>query len=150
MEKISLDNTDGEAPNAKSTPLPAAHNTDGFGLANSTLITLRNSTVLNQDDCVAITSGSAYTVQRMLCVGGHGLSIGSIGGKGYGDPSMNEVQNVVFEDSVLHNQQNGIRIKTNAGETGLVKKYARPLPHQYIFSLHICESLTKIVSHSAI
>jgi polygalacturonase len=122
MEKIMLNNADGEATNARSTPLPAAHNSDGFGLANSTLITLRNSTVLNQDDCVAITSGTDYTIQKMICVGGHGLSIGSIGGKGDGDPSKNEVQNVVFEDSMLYNQQNGIRIKTNAGETGLVKK----------------------------
>jgi polygalacturonase len=128
MEEIMLDNADGDAPNAKSTPLPAAHNSDGFGLANNTLVILRNSTVLNQDDCVAITSGTGYTVSKMICVGGHGLSIGSIGGKGDGDPSKNEVRNVLFEDSMLYNQQNGIRIKTNAGETGLVKKYRSPAP----------------------
>lgn len=130
MSQIYLDNADGETLNSKSTPLPAAHNTDGFCLANSTMITLRNSTVLNQDDCVAITSGTGYLVQKMLCVGGHGLGIGSIGGKGDGDPSKNEVEDVVFEDSVLWNQQNGLRIKTNAGETGLVRKYVD------LFSLH--------------
>ena len=35
----------------------------------------------NQDDCVAVTSGTNITVTGMTCSGGHGLSIGSVGGK---------------------------------------------------------------------
>lgn len=87
------------------------------------MITLTNSTVLNQDDCVAITSGTGYIVRNMVCVGGHGLGIGSIGGKGGGEPDMNEVKDVLFEDCKLRDQTNGVRIKTNAGEVGLVRKY---------------------------
>jgi polygalacturonase len=51
----------------------------------------------------------------MTCTGGHGLSIGSIGGK-----SDNDVSNVVFTNSVVSNSQNGCRIKTNSGTTGSV------------------------------
>jgi polygalacturonase len=36
---------------------------------------------LNQDDCVAVTSGNNLTISNMYCDGGHGLSIGSVGGK---------------------------------------------------------------------
>jgi polygalacturonase len=81
IRNILLNNTAGNLPNAISNGLPAGHNTDGFGIASSTNITLMDSTVLNQDDCVAITSGDSITVKNMWCDGGHGLSIGSVGGK---------------------------------------------------------------------
>ena len=67
---------------------------------------------------VAITSGDHITVSGMACDGSHGLSIGSVGGK-----SNNNVTNVVFEDSVVLNSQNGARIKTNAETTGFIAKY---------------------------
>lgn len=137
ISQLFLDNSSGTAPNAISTPLAAAHNTDGFGLSNSTMVTLTNSTVLNQDDCVAITSGTGYLVSKMLCVGGHGLSIGSIGGKGGGEPDKNQVEDVVFEDCILKDQTNGIRIKTNAGQTGLVRKYIHLFPYPLNNTLQI-------------
>ena len=74
-------NTMGDKPNAKSGGIPAGHNTDGFGFASSDDIILRDSQVYNQDDCVAITSGNNITVSNLYCYGGHGLSIGSVGGK---------------------------------------------------------------------
>lgn len=49
-----------------------------------------NITVYNQDDCVAITSGNNITVTDMYCVGSHGLSIGSVGGK-----ANNNVTNIL-------------------------------------------------------
>ncbi|KAG9609517.1 glycoside hydrolase, partial [Aureobasidium melanogenum] len=76
---------------------------------------LRDSKVLNQDDCVAITSGNNITVSNMYCDGGHGLSIGSVGGK-----SNNNVTNILFENSKVLNSQNGARIKTNSGTTGYI------------------------------
>jgi polygalacturonase len=112
---ITLDNTAGNAANSASGGKPAAHNTDGFDIGTSTNIALTSSRVLNQDDCVAITSGDSVTVSNMHCDGGHGLSIGSVGGK-----SNNNVTNIVFQDSVVLNSQNGARIKTNSGTTGLV------------------------------
>jgi polygalacturonase len=51
----------------------------------------------------------------MVCDGGHGLSIGSVGGK-----SDNDVSNVLFTNSVVKNSENGARIKTNSGTTGSV------------------------------
>lgn len=49
------------------------------------------------------------------CSGGHGLSIGSVGGR-----SNNVVSNVVIESSTVTNSDNGIRIKTVYGATGSV------------------------------
>ncbi|KAK5675681.1 hypothetical protein LTS10_011781 [Elasticomyces elasticus] len=115
MENIVLNNTAGEAPNDRSGGLAAAHNTDGFDLSSCNNTIIRDSTVLNQDDCVAITSGDHITVSNMYCDGGHGLSIGSVGGK-----SNNNVTNIIFEDSKILNSQNGARIKSNSNTTGYI------------------------------
>jgi polygalacturonase len=112
---LTLDNSAGNAPNSASGGLPAAHNSDGFDVSGSTNIVITNTTVINQDDCVAVTSGTNITVSNMVCDGGHGLSIGSIGGK-----SNNDVSNVLFTNSVVKNSENGARIKTNSGTTGTV------------------------------
>jgi polygalacturonase len=53
----------------------------GFDLATTNNTVLRDSVVINQDDCVAVTSGNNILVTRMSCNGSHGLSIGSVGGK---------------------------------------------------------------------
>jgi hypothetical protein len=91
IRNIVLNGTAGDAPNARSNGLPAGHNSDGFDLSgcNNTLLT--DSTVYNQDDCVAVTSGNNVTVNNMYCSGGHGMSIGSVGGK-----SNNNVTNIVY------------------------------------------------------
>ncbi|KAK4547939.1 hypothetical protein LTR36_010658 [Oleoguttula mirabilis] len=115
MENIVLNNTAGNAPNNRSDGLAAAHNTDGFDVSSCNNTIIRHSTVLNQDDCVAITSGDHVTVSGMYCDGGHGLSIGSVGGK-----SNNNVTNIVFEDSHILNSQNGARIKSNSNTTGYI------------------------------
>jgi len=115
MTGITLDNSAGNAPNAMSSGLPAAHNSDGFDVSTCTNMVIKDSTVINQDDCVAITSGTNITVSGLVCDGGHGLSIGSVGGK-----SNNNVTNVLFTDSIVKNSQNGARIKTNFNTTGTV------------------------------
>jgi polygalacturonase len=112
---ILLNNTAGDAPNSASGGKPAAHNSDGFDVGASDHVTLSDIRVYNQDDCVAVTSGTNITVSRLFCSGGHGLSIGSIGGK-----SNNTVDGVLFEDSELTNSENGVRIKSNSGTTGSV------------------------------
>jgi polygalacturonase len=87
VENILLNNTAGEAPNNRSNGLAAAHNTDGFDISDTDGMVLRDSVVLNQDDCVAVTSGNNITVSNMYCDGGHGLSIGSVGGKVRDNPN---------------------------------------------------------------
>ncbi|KAI1297058.1 glycosyl hydrolases family 28-domain-containing protein [Xylaria venustula] len=113
---LTLDNRDGDAANSASDGDPAAHNSDGFDISSSDYVTLDSITVYNQDDCVAVTSGTQIVVNNMYCSGGHGLSIGSIGGK-----SNNTVNGVTFSNSVIVDSENGARIKTNSGETGLVE-----------------------------
>lgn len=65
---------------------------------------------------MAVTSGTSITVTGAYCSGGHGLSIGSVGGK-----SDNTVDGVTFENSQVVNSENGCRIKTNSGTTGSIK-----------------------------
>ncbi|KAL0931460.1 polygalacturonase 3 [Colletotrichum truncatum] len=112
---LVLDNSAGDAPNSKSGGKAAAHNSDGFDISSSDRVTLENIKVRNQDDCVAVTSGNDITVNNLYCDGGHGLSIGSIGGK-----SNNTVNNVVFSNSAVVNSSNGCRIKSNSNTTGSV------------------------------
>lgn len=128
-----------KAANSLSDGDPAAHNSDGFDFSSSNNIILKDSWVSNQDDCVAVTSGVNVTVSGMTCklffcrsldnrfptpnrswhflsgIGGHGLSIGSVGLK-----SNNVVDGVTFKDSTISASENGCRIKTNSGATGSV------------------------------
>lgn len=133
MQNIILNNTAGDATNSKSDGKAAGHNTDGFGYASSDNIILRDSKVYNQDDCVVITSGNNISVSNMYCYGGHGLSIGSVGGKSSNGLRIspdreqsanitidNTVTNVVFKDSIVAAQENALRIKSNSDTTGLI------------------------------
>ncbi|KAH6654996.1 family 28 glycosyl hydrolase [Truncatella angustata] len=115
IDGLNLDNSAGFAPNDISDGLAAAHNSDGFGVASSDSISIINTRVINQDDCVAVTSGTNVLVDNVYCEGGHGLSIGSIGGK-----SNNTVNGVVFSNSRLVDSSNGARIKSNSNTTGEV------------------------------
>lgn len=115
LTSLTLDNSAGDEPNSASGTKAAAHNSDGFDMSSTDNLVLSNSVVYNQDDCVAVTSGSNITVTGMYCSGGHGLSIGSVGGK-----SNNVVSGVTFSDSTVINSENGCRIKSNADTTGSI------------------------------
>lgn len=103
---VTIDNSDGTS---------LGHNTDAFDIGSSTYITISGATVYNQDDCLAINSGEHITFTGGYCSGGHGLSIGSVGGR-----KDNTVNNVTISDSTVINSQNGVRIKTVYGKTGSV------------------------------
>ncbi|PLB50664.1 polygalacturonase A precursor [Aspergillus steynii IBT 23096] len=91
------------------------HNTDAFDVGSSTYIVIDRATVYNQDDCLAVNSGKHITFSNGHCEGGHGLSIGSIGGR-----KDNTVDTVNIINSKIINSQNGARIKTVYGATGSV------------------------------
>lgn len=74
---VTVDDSQGNYPNSRSGKSSAAHNTDGFDVGGSNLI-IKNCTVLNQDDCLAIGRGTNITFTDNYCEGGHGVSIGSI------------------------------------------------------------------------
>ena len=104
---ITINNKDGDSQ--------GGHNTDAFDVGSSTKITISGATVYNQDDCLAVNSGTQITFTGGYCSGGHGLSIGSVGGR-----SDNTVDTVNILDSQIVNSDNGVRIKTVSGATGKV------------------------------
>ncbi|CAE6424105.1 unnamed protein product [Rhizoctonia solani] len=110
VSKVTVDNSDGNSANSLSNGKPAGHNTDGFDVSVSDL-TIEDSTVINQDDCLAINKGSNIIFQRNSCTGGHGISVGSI-------TSGVTVSNVQILDNTVTNNAQGFRIKTDASATG--------------------------------
>ncbi|XP_018324488.1 polygalacturonase-like [Agrilus planipennis] len=107
LTDITYDNIDGDTQ--------GGHNTDGFGISNSKNVTITNCIVFNQDDCFAIISGSGHVFTNNFCYGGHGISIGSVGGR-----DNNVVENIFIKNNTVVNSENGIRIKTNYNTTGIV------------------------------
>ncbi|KAG6127813.1 hypothetical protein E4U12_005634 [Claviceps purpurea] len=91
------------------------HNTDGFDIGNSNGVTISGCSVRNQDDCLAINSGTNITFVDGYCSGGHGLSIGSVGGR-----NLNTVKGVHIANSKVTKSMYGVRIKTIAGAEGAV------------------------------
>lgn len=104
---IHIDNSAGDSG--------GGHNTDAFDVGSSTGVYISGAIVKNQDDCLAINSGTNITFTGGQCSGGHGLSIGSVGGR-----SDNTVKTVRILNSSITNSQNGVRIKTVSGATGSV------------------------------
>jgi galacturan 1,4-alpha-galacturonidase len=104
---VTLDNSAGDSK--------GGHNTDAFDVGSSTGIYISGAVVKNQDDCLAINSGTNITFTGGHCSGGHGLSIGSVGGR-----DDNTVKTVRILNSSITNSQNGVRIKTVYGATGSV------------------------------
>ncbi|KAB8229650.1 glycoside hydrolase family 28 protein [Aspergillus alliaceus] len=113
IQSDNLTITDVLIDNSAGTSL--GHNTDAFDIGSSTYITIDGATVYNQDDCLAVNSGEHITFSNGYCNGGHGLSIGSVGGR-----SDNTVDDVTISNSQVINSQNGARIKTVYGATGSV------------------------------
>lgn len=99
LENINIDASDGDADDLGA-------NTDCFDIGASDSVTITNAVCKNQDDCVAVNSGTNIKFTGGTCSGGHGLSIGSVGGR-----DDNTVENVYFESSTVSNSQNGVRIK---------------------------------------
>ncbi|KAM0328857.1 hypothetical protein ACHAQA_005273 [Verticillium albo-atrum] len=91
------------------------HNTDGFNVGNAENIYISGAIVKNQDDCIAINSGTNITFTGGDCSGGHGLSIGSVGLR-----SNNIVKKVRITNTKVTNSDNGVRIKTISKATGAV------------------------------
>nr|AHJ09934.1 glycoside hydrolase family 28 [Diabrotica virgifera virgifera] len=89
-----------------------ATNTDGFDLSDSDGITIENSVVRNQDDCVAVNSGKNYHFNKLNCNGGHGLSLSV--GMSKNDSPRNHVEDVTFSNCIVSNSLNGIHIKTHS------------------------------------
>jgi len=109
LTDITIDNSAGDVANG-------GHNTDAFDIGSSDRITITGANVKNQDDCLAVNSGTNIVFTQGYCSGGHGISIGSVGGR-----TDNDVINVTISSSTVINSDNGIRIKTVSNAVGSVK-----------------------------
>ncbi|XP_018324487.1 probable endopolygalacturonase B [Agrilus planipennis] len=107
LTDITYDDSDGD--------ILGGHNTDAFDTSNSENVTITDCVVFNQDDCLAINSGYGHVFTNNYCYGGHGISIGSVGGR-----SNNVVENILIKNNTVVNSQNGVRIKTNYNTTGII------------------------------
>lgn len=103
LRNVIVNNTAGEA--LTSSKVTKGHNTDAFDINNCDGILIDNAQVWNQDDCVAVNSGKNVVFQNGYCSGGHGLSIGSVGGR-----SNNDVKNITFQNVQMVNSQQSVRI----------------------------------------
>lgn len=108
IDSVKIDNKAGYGPKG-------GHNTDAFDVGNSDRITINKAIVYNQDDCLAVNSGTNIKFTNGYCSGGHGVSIGSVGGR-----DNNIVSNVTVSNTTIVDSENGVRIKTVYGATGCV------------------------------
>jgi len=95
---------DGVTIDDRGTNYALGHNTDGFDVSNSKTVTIKNSFVYNNDDCLAVNDGSDIHFTNNYCYGGHGVSIGSI-------KTGHTVEGVYVSDTNIVDSENGVRIK---------------------------------------
>ncbi|KAL5362990.1 pectin lyase fold/virulence factor [Aspergillus floccosus] len=89
-------------------------NTDGFDIGQSTYVTISNTKVTNDDDCVAFKPGANYvTVRDITCTGSHGLSVGSLG-----KSSDDTVKNIWVEGATMIGSTKAAGIKTYPSGNG--------------------------------
>ncbi|CAK4560177.1 unnamed protein product, partial [Aphanomyces euteiches] len=93
-------------------------NTDGFDLSRNNGVSITHNTIHNQDDCLAMQSSTNTTFSDNSCTGGHGVSIGSIGGAAV--DASDTVQGLTVSNNKIINNVNGLRIKTIVDLKGLV------------------------------
>ncbi|XP_023637895.1 probable polygalacturonase At1g80170 isoform X2 [Capsella rubella] len=94
-------------------------NTDGIHISVSRGIVIDNTTVSTGDDCVSIVKNSSQiSISNFVCGPGHGISIGSLGKS----KSWEEVKDIVVDTASISDTENGVRIKTWQGGSGLVSK----------------------------
>ncbi|KXS20490.1 glycoside hydrolase family 28 protein [Gonapodya prolifera JEL478] len=106
FDGLIIDNSDGDQiVNGKTL----GHNSDAFDVS-ATNVTIQNTKVHNQDDCVAL-QGDNIRFYNNYCYGGHGISIGSVS-------TGETVSNIHVKDCTLVSNTNGLRIKVNSGATG--------------------------------
>ncbi|CAE6517920.1 unnamed protein product [Rhizoctonia solani] len=109
ISHITIDNSLGDYPNANSSGKAAGHNTDGFDCSTTNLV-IENSLIMNQDDCIAINKGNNITFHKNTCIGGHGISVGSI-------DSNVVASNIQITGNTIINNDQALRIKTKAAAT---------------------------------
>jgi len=96
IDSVTIDN--------RGTNFDKAHNTDGYDVSSSSGLTIKNCHVYNNDDCLALNSGSDIHFTNNYCWGGHGVSVGSI-------KTGNSVDGLYVSNTQIVDSDNGVRIK---------------------------------------
>ncbi|PCH35371.1 glycoside hydrolase family 28 protein [Wolfiporia cocos MD-104 SS10] len=90
-----------------------AKNTDGFNTYRSSYVTITDSIINNDDDCVTLKPNSTnINISNLWCNGSHGISVGSLG-QYAGVTDI--VANVYVKNITMRYAENGARIKTFGG-----------------------------------
>ncbi|GAA5827795.1 hypothetical protein JCM11251_007677 [Rhodosporidiobolus azoricus] len=100
MSGITVDCRDGKTG--------GGHNTDAFDVSASTDLTITNSKIYNQDDCIAINDAKNLVFSNNRCEGGHGISVGSI-------KDGKHVSGVTIKGNTIVDSDQALRIKTYVG-----------------------------------
>ncbi|KAE8971169.1 hypothetical protein PR002_g26912 [Phytophthora rubi] len=95
-----------------------AKNTDGFDLTKNDAISITGNKIYNQDDCLAMQSSTNTVFSNNYYSGGHGISIGSLGGDAVDESST--VSGLTVSGNSIVDSVNGLRIETIIGLKGLV------------------------------
>ncbi|PIN08804.1 Polygalacturonase [Handroanthus impetiginosus] len=83
--------------------------TDGIHISKSNTVKVSRSIMKTGDDCVSVGQGSTnVTINKITCVPGHGISVGSLGK----EPKELDVKGLIVKNGALKGTTNGIRIKT--------------------------------------
>ncbi|KAK1142869.1 hypothetical protein N8T08_007303 [Aspergillus melleus] len=109
FENIHINATATKAPSGENW----VQNTDGFDTMDANNVRLKNFTYTGGDDCIAIKPRSYNIhIDGVVCNGGNGIAIGSLGQ--YLEDSS--VENVVMQNAKVPHTRFGIYIKTWMGE----------------------------------
>ncbi|KAJ0621606.1 putative endo-polygalacturonase [Helianthus annuus] len=96
-------------------------NTDGIHIENTKSVGIYNSMIANGDDCISIGPGCVdVDIEAVTCGPSHGISIGSLGVHN----SEACVSNISVRNVMIHDSDNGVRIKTWQGGAGSVTAIA--------------------------
>ncbi|TPX08698.1 uncharacterized protein E0L32_009887 [Thyridium curvatum] len=88
-------------------------NTDGWDIGAASHVAVERSSVVNDDDCVALKPGADYvTVTDITCTGSHGISVGSLGG---GAGKTDSVTNVYVSGATMVDSTKAAGIKLYPG-----------------------------------
>jgi len=96
IDSVTIDN--------RGTNFALGHNTDGYDVSSCDGLTIKNCNVYNNDDCVAVNSGTDIHFTNNYCYGGHGVSIGSV-------KTGDVVDGVYVSNTQIVDSDNGVRIK---------------------------------------
>ncbi|CAA0839142.1 Probable polygalacturonase [Striga hermonthica] len=127
-------------------------NTDGIHISASTHFKLEDVIIGTGDDCLSTVSNSSkIRVKNIVCGPGHGISIGILGKYN----SSSSVNDVIVNGAFLFSTENGVRIKTWQGGSGIARKitfeniWMNNVSNPIIIDQYYCDSSTTCLNQTS-